>query len=227
MKTTIEVCYRCNQTLYNPATHGPKCPFCGAPRGHLRRLWQRVFGSRPSGISDLEQAAQEGDRDRVQRLLTMCSDQSKIQSAIKLANKGKWHAVVKDLQEALDKLTAKPAGSGISQTIDEIISKKWAGAFWENDKPSGIGVLFEIEEMRLDALHAFYDVQWDREADKSVLVDKLMAQLEKWAATKDKDDAMRVYGTIYLLEKHGYIKSDEFNGISIKSMKMLPSKDML
>jgi hypothetical protein len=208
-------------------------------------FWKKMFGGASlSKMTFLEQAAKDGDRDRVQGLLRISNDPSIIQKAIKLANKGKWHAVVKDLQEALDILTAKgqqasvptppaskksaePAGSGISQIIDEIISKKWAGAFWENDKPSGIGVLFEIEEMRLDALHAVYDVQWDREADKSVLVDKLMAQLKKWAATKDKDDAIGIYGTIYLLEKHGYIKSDEFNGISIKSMTLLPSKNML
>ena len=71
-------------------------------------FWKNIFGGASlSKMTHLEQAAKDGDRDRVQGLLRICNDPSIIQRAIKLANKWKWHAVSKDLQEALEKLLIK------------------------------------------------------------------------------------------------------------------------
>ena len=71
-------------------------------------LWKILF--RGSPYADLERAAKEGDRDKVQWLLERCTDARVIRNAIEFANKGRWHAVSKDLQAALDKLTgSKPA----------------------------------------------------------------------------------------------------------------------
>jgi hypothetical protein len=70
------------------------------------RFWDGLFrAARPQPYSiQLERAATNGDRDAVQRLLRHCCDEDIIRNAIRLANRGKWHAVSKDLQLALDGL---------------------------------------------------------------------------------------------------------------------------
>ncbi|CAN5534969.1 hypothetical protein BH11PLA2_BH11PLA2_16120 [soil metagenome] len=98
-----------------------------------------------------------------------------------------------------------------------------AAAFWRNDKPEGIGVTMrtsddftaEFMDMMSDTI-SICDRGWDFESDKHEVASHLLEQLRELAARKDsltEEDNWRVIENVYLLEKHGVIPSDEYNGV--------------
>ena len=98
-------------------------------------------------------------------------------------------------------------------------------AFYRNDKPDGVGVTLTEELGDLD--HAFwqlrdsYDAMWREELDNATtatLVADLLGQLDEIGQNKSHLElpmALLVIGNVWLLEKIGALKADEFNGIQL------------
>lgn len=96
-------------------------------------------------------------------------------------------------------------------------------AFWQNDKPNGMGVtirtsdefVVEFMDMMSNALE-ICDRGWQGEADKQAVALVLLEQLRELATRKDaltEEETWRVIENVYLLERHGFIPNDEFNGV--------------
>lgn len=109
-----------------------------------------------------------------------------------------------------------------------------AAAFWRNDQPDGIGVTLRVSD---DFTAEFMDMMsgtisicdrgWDSEGDKHEVALHLLDQLRELAARKDsltEEDNWRVIENVYLLERHGFIPSDEYNGVVFHYEYGMPSK---
>jgi hypothetical protein len=97
-------------------------------------------------------------------------------------------------------------------------------AFYQNDKPNGIGVTL-TDELPLDTIfHEIthnYDAMWRQsvfESETSQLTKDLFAQLEFIGRNKKPlgmEMALMTIGNIYLLEKVGALVDDEYNGLQL------------
>ena len=97
-------------------------------------------------------------------------------------------------------------------------------AFWRNDQPDGIGVTITDEAFTvplteiMDEIMENYWQMWveaENEGTTDELVSDLVAQLTDVSRRReslDISDAVWVIGNIWLLERVGYIKADEYNG---------------
>ncbi len=101
--------------------------------------------------------------------------------------------------------------------------------FYRNDKPNGVGVTLPRELGDLDKvlndLTTNYDLMWRQsvyESDTAQLVMDLIQQLEAIGMTKDFTIhlGLLAVGNVYLLEKVGHLKPDEFNGLQLVYMNL-------
>jgi hypothetical protein len=98
-------------------------------------------------------------------------------------------------------------------------------AFWRNDKEDGIGVTLTQDLGDLDQVVAIlkvsYDAMWRDAVYQSTtvpLVDDLVSQLRTIGRSKPHvklETSFLVIGNVYLLEKTGFLKPDEFNGLQL------------
>ena len=97
-------------------------------------------------------------------------------------------------------------------------------AFYRNDKPNGVGVTLPRELGDLDKVLAdlttSYNLMWRQsvyESETAQLVTELVQQLEAIGTTKDFTFRLGLLAVanIWLLEKIGHLKSDEFNGLQL------------
>lgn len=96
--------------------------------------------------------------------------------------------------------------------------------FWRNDQPDGIGVTISEEAFTvpltdiMDEIMENYWNMWveaENEGNTEELVSDLLAQLRSASEIRqrlDISDAVWLIGSIWLLERVGRIKSDEYNG---------------
>jgi hypothetical protein len=97
-------------------------------------------------------------------------------------------------------------------------------AFFRNDKSNGIGLtlpreLGDLDKVLLELITS-YDLMWRQsvyESETAQLVTELVQQLEAIGSTKDftLHLGLLAVGNVYLLEKVGHLKSDEFNGLQL------------
>jgi hypothetical protein len=95
--------------------------------------------------------------------------------------------------------------------------------FWRNDTPLGLAITITEDSVPVPLESIWNDVMvkweqmWEVEEDKDVLVNDLFSQLEAIAAdsseTLSAEHAMMALANIWLLERYGYIGTDEHNGM--------------
>lgn len=97
-------------------------------------------------------------------------------------------------------------------------------AFYQNDKPDGIGVTITEEAFAVPLTETMADIMesywkmWleaEEEGKTEELVSDLLAQLSHASENQQKleiSDTAWVIGNIWLLERVGAIKADEYNG---------------
>lgn len=100
-------------------------------------------------------------------------------------------------------------------------------AYFRNDKTGGVGVTITQEafapgrlEPSIQELFESWSAMWDEAKENDgvdALVQDLFSQLNaigrKPVAERTDHDLLLSLGNVYLLEREGYIRSDEFNGI--------------
>jgi hypothetical protein len=94
-------------------------------------------------------------------------------------------------------------------------------AFYKNNEPSGVGFLQTTEDADLDkVVDRFvksYEEAWATagEAERSDLISHYFDQLVEFGTMKNdltQSDCWMGIMNIWFLEKHGFLKPDEFNG---------------
>jgi hypothetical protein len=98
-------------------------------------------------------------------------------------------------------------------------------AFYKNDRPEGIGISIDESfgnlDNLLDILTASYNAMWDEcqaEGSLPALIGDLRSQLTGIGSSKPHygiAEVSIIIGNIYLLEKHGQMVTDEFNGLQL------------
>ncbi len=98
-------------------------------------------------------------------------------------------------------------------------------AFYKNDQPGGIGITLDDGFCDLDEfmkiIEVHYDLMWDetqKANDLPNLIQMLRDQLAAIADNKPHYDyaaVSMIVGNVYLLEQHGQMLSDEFNGLQL------------
>ena len=97
--------------------------------------------------------------------------------------------------------------------------------FWKNDQPDGVGVqiLCEAFSVPLEVIWReimeSWQKMWDEEDDKDQLVLHMTNQIRVAGSHGvSLEESLIVLGNIWLLERYGYIKADEFNGMQFASL---------
>ena len=97
--------------------------------------------------------------------------------------------------------------------------------FYRNDQPNGIGLTltdaFGPLERVIDTLADHYELMYREAVQRSELrqlIKDLFGQLDHFSSPENKNrlklkDILLVIGNVILLEKYGFIKADEFNGM--------------
>ena len=91
---------------------------------------------------------------------------------------------------------------------------KSCAAFWKNDKPGGIGILFNtIPSDFLKVINGLLEA-WESnafQADMESQLQDIASVLKDGGSLSDKE-AMVAFIDILWLERQGYLQSDEYNG---------------
>jgi hypothetical protein len=98
-------------------------------------------------------------------------------------------------------------------------------AFYKNDSPKGLGLTLTEDAGDLNRIISVLQEHWDLMWRESVansesgqLVNDLRGQLNALSGSKDElsfEQGLLVIGNVYLLEKTGSLKPDEYNGLQL------------
>jgi hypothetical protein len=98
-------------------------------------------------------------------------------------------------------------------------------AFWKNNVPEGLGITLDDSFGDLDEfmqiIEVHYDLMWsetEKANDLPNLIQLLRDQLLAIASDKplyDLSAISMIIGNVYLLEQHGQMITDEFNGLQL------------
>lgn len=119
-------------------------------------------------------------------------------------------------------------GSAESQTPISVQFKKTGllsiGVYYKNDKQGGLGWMMTLAETKEEmedndkvasTAIAIAEKYWATYSNKDEAAVEMFLELEKLAKEKVGDARfMRAMIHLHLLEKYGYLKSDEYNGIN-------------